>query len=256
MTATLTGGFTATIGVNGRAQCPFVGPTKSQTTQDRPYGNAKFPGPFSCREGSVAQSHWMVVSSVVSLFYGSRPAAIARFVVAVYVYAVNRVLGRWSRTHVGVEVLDRVFPSVANGDPTTAIIGVVLVSGVEAPMLHQVPYCVLRSESQSVLRDVFLALDLTTRPGSASKISAGDLGFRVASASAQPQVEASVVSSEVSNHRQLSELSAREVLKAVVSGEYDLLSHDMSFLVRRGLVRAGKGYSPCSARFILAGGAC
>jgi hypothetical protein len=67
------------------------------------------------------------------LFFGSRPPAILRRVVAIVVDAIDRHSGR-RLAHVGIEIFKRE-PSFANGDAAAAVMGIVVVAWVKTARL-------------------------------------------------------------------------------------------------------------------------
>lgn len=77
-------------------------------------------------------------SSIVRLFYTSRPSTIRRFVVSIHVDAVDRAT-RWTWSHVANESAERIPPLCAHRDAAATVISVVLMLGVEATLLCAEP---------------------------------------------------------------------------------------------------------------------
>ena len=86
------------------------------------------------------------VSPVMSLLLARCPAAIPRFIVAVYVNAINGVL--WGRltAHVGEKCGVVIAPLVANRYPATAVILPFDIIGGEAPLFYSAPCSIFRSK--------------------------------------------------------------------------------------------------------------
>lgn len=78
------------------------------------------------------------------------PSAVARFIVAIVVDAINRVLGRRLRSHVLVEVEKGVAPAIADGDATSAPFAKTRVLGIGASLNQTRPGAMLSSVIQSV----------------------------------------------------------------------------------------------------------
>jgi hypothetical protein len=112
----------------------------------------------------------------------SRPPTVTGLVVAVVVDAIDgAAVG--SLAHVGEEVGEGV-PALADGDPSSAVVGPVLASGVVAALEHGLPDSVAASALASMFRpktpaaedssggevvrrcDVFAAAVASTEPGS------------------------------------------------------------------------------------------
>lgn len=87
---------------------------------------------------------------VHALFSGGGPSAVTRFVIAVYVNAVNRMLRGWARPHVLVEVLERLQPPIAHRDATTAIPREVFLRHSGATADHPGPRSILTALRESV----------------------------------------------------------------------------------------------------------
>lgn len=82
-------------------------------------------------------------SLIDSLFSWSCPAAIARLVIAVRVNAIDRVVFRRSRPHVGVEVLEAVEPSLADRNAASPVASVVFATETAASVFDTGPRKVL-----------------------------------------------------------------------------------------------------------------
>jgi hypothetical protein len=77
------------------------------------------------------------------LLLGCRPPDIARFVVAIVVYAINTMLRRRCSTSIFQEPLERVEPRLTNRNPTTSIVPKVISRGIVAPLFDTLPAAIL-----------------------------------------------------------------------------------------------------------------
>ncbi len=80
----------------------------------------------------------------------ARPAAIARFVVAIVVDPVKRMLGRRPPTNISEECLERLLPSVADADAPAAVMDPSAQFRVRATFAHLTPRLVFRRTAHSV----------------------------------------------------------------------------------------------------------
>jgi hypothetical protein len=112
--------------------------------------------------------------AVLRLLCWGFPSAILRLVWAVIVYSAER-FSRWALAHVGEELCEGVFPSIANGDPAATIRREFVVPRVQASLLHGSPRLVLSGLSHAVLKvsriaDVLASLAFCSQ-------AAGELGL-------------------------------------------------------------------------------
>lgn len=110
-------------------------------------------GPFGNTQGLAVMSEHFVSSAVSGLLFYSTPLAVARSVITVIVDSIYRMLRGGRIAHVGVEIRERVSPPVANGNPSSPIVPVVLVSGPVASGEHSAPSNIRHCSMHSVLRD-------------------------------------------------------------------------------------------------------
>lgn len=102
----------------------------------------------SLRLSVVGQNADVALVSILGL--ARDPLAVVGRVGAVVVSAFNCVRGRWARTHVGVEVLERVAPAVTHGYTPAAVVFVVLAGLPVAPVFDLAPRSVFRAFGHSV----------------------------------------------------------------------------------------------------------
>lgn len=143
---------------------------------------------------------------IISLLFRRGPTAIGWFIVTVVVYAVKR-RSLWALSHVGDEV-DKVKPSFAEGDSTTAVPVKTFVAWALAPFLHGNPGIVCRSMGFTMAPMRVLAT-IPTRanqafaglcPSAAKKVTP-DRGFFPARTQTQPHWEPTVIFG-ATKHRQ------------------------------------------------------
>ncbi len=90
------------------------------------------------------------VLPVIHLLQPCRPAAIARLVVAIVVLSVKRMLRRWSLTHVGNEVRERMKPALTYRDAPRTIRFKLRCVRIAAAGFHARPYPILWRVLQAV----------------------------------------------------------------------------------------------------------
>lgn len=127
---------------------------------------------------------------VLALFLHRGPTAIDRFVVAIVVDALNRVLQRRARTHVGKEARERLAPRCADFDSAASVTVVVGTRGVLASHDHVLPDTILGRLAHAVRarsRSARVVIEATaTRCMAASKATGRYLIRPAAVASAAP----------------------------------------------------------------------
>jgi len=83
------------------------------------------------------------IGLVSILSFNVSPDAVLRAVVAVDIKALDTVLGTGPQPHVLKEQL-KSLPSVADGNASTAVVGVALVAGIFAALSNTLPALILR----------------------------------------------------------------------------------------------------------------
>lgn len=114
------------------------------------------------------------------------PSAITRLVIAFSVDAINRVLGRWARSHVRVEVGEVVQPSLTHPHPASTVACEVSPRHARAAVDHVRPSSVFRRLGQAMrgFRAQHLSLDAPTRVRASEIVNLNGL-LRAARASHQ-----------------------------------------------------------------------
>lgn len=86
--------------------------------------------------GPAANTAWLIQP----LFSWCRPSAIIGLVIAVAIDAIDRVLRRWARTHIGMERIEGFAPLLTNRNAATAIPSEIFVfRGATATIVHSEP---------------------------------------------------------------------------------------------------------------------
>lgn len=111
---------------------------------------AKNSGPLYYWPRLTIGGDYVISSRVGGLLSFGSPSAIIGLVVTVIVFAVNGMLLAGPRPHIGIEVLERRQPAVANADSTPAVIGKARILLVEAPYFHICPCLIFRKPTHSV----------------------------------------------------------------------------------------------------------
>jgi hypothetical protein len=93
--------------------------------------------------GNAVMSKHSITTSVIRLLFGSRPTAVARFVVAVVVDPVNLVLGRWLASHIFQEVRERVEPSLTDCNAALPVAVITAVGFAKTSSAHGYPRAIL-----------------------------------------------------------------------------------------------------------------
>lgn len=88
-------------------------------------------------------------AAIVRLLFRCGPVAIIRRVTGVVLAALNRVMSRWSRTHVGIEGWE-IVPAVTNRDASAAIVLPTVSFRIGTAPFHQRPYAIFSRCSQAV----------------------------------------------------------------------------------------------------------
>jgi len=106
--------------------------------------------PGDCQRDAV-RGETSVAASVARLFFFGRPVAVTRFVVAVVVPPLDRMLGRRLWPHVGQKALEGI-PSFADADASTAVVFPRDAAGVPAALADIDPGIPFRCSTSAVLK--------------------------------------------------------------------------------------------------------
>lgn len=85
-----------------------------------------------------------VIRSISHLLFSGSPSAILRRIRAVIVDSVNAVFRRWTATHIGQEVVERIKPALAESDATDVATGIVAL-GIKTTGLEVAPSAIFRA---------------------------------------------------------------------------------------------------------------
>ncbi len=165
------------------------------------------------------------VPPIVALLNTSRPAAIARLVVAVIIrVAINRVSSRRDRSHIGEEIGKGVHPAIANGNTPSAVVLPMAMTGIGAALFHASPSIVFRRSLgpprpisvNRVQGDRFFNLETAaTLDSSAVKMITSDFTNVAALAAAKPPSPATCIRRSLFNNRQSAKAHADRVCSSI-----------------------------------------
>lgn len=142
----------------------------NQSAVKRSRKNTKTVGPFSDCLGFTVEGNDLISSSIAKLFRTCGPSTIIWRIRAIVVDPIKRMLGRWSRPHVSVEVLESI-PSVANNNSTPSPVVIVPKARIIAALFHVSPdavFCCLVHimRFDSIRRNFFLQASTAFRVSS------------------------------------------------------------------------------------------
>lgn len=106
--------------------------------------------PSGDRQRDTVSSETSVAASVARLFFFGRPVAVTRFVAAIVVPPLDRMLGRRLWPHVGQKALEGI-PSFADADASTAIVFPFNTAGIPAAFTNSDPGIPFRCSAFAVL---------------------------------------------------------------------------------------------------------
>lgn len=121
----------------------FDAPSFLEPSLNRVTVAAYFDAPLRDSKRLTVERDEFVSAGVVKLLNVARPSAVFFFIATIYINAVNRCSG-WSFSHVGKKVLKAINPSLTNGNPPSAVVGVSESLWVGASLNHVVPRTVCR----------------------------------------------------------------------------------------------------------------
>ena len=152
---------------------------------------SEITSPFRKRSGFAAPIQNHVVASVVALFHASRPAHVARLVMAVVVDTIQGQLWRWPLSHVAQERSEIAPPRLHDRNPPTAVVVEQMVARVQASRLDAFPEGIFGRAFAAVLRQQvatdFTVEATTTARDTAKQVRARDKGLITAVARAVPR---------------------------------------------------------------------
>ena len=120
-------------------QCLFESPSPAKPATQCRIVDANPTSPRANAHGFTVERDSLGTTSVLSLFHYSCPPTVLRFVVAVIVNSVNRIVETWLLSHVSQKVCKRLQPSLANCDASSTIAVIVRGARIVATSLHFLP---------------------------------------------------------------------------------------------------------------------
>lgn len=131
--------------------------------------DACFSTPSSYRLLFPIPFNHSITPLIVGLLIESGPSAVARRVGAIVVNAIDFMLGRRSRPHVGIESNERFAPSRTDANPSGSIPPMSSVSGRMASANHVLVNRIFRRLGQAV-RDVSVSRDLALKTATRASV--------------------------------------------------------------------------------------
>jgi hypothetical protein len=96
-----------------------------------PAGFARLSAPFG-------NELWIAWRAIVCLFFSRSPAAVAWFIIAIVIDTVKAKIWRWF-AHVGVKILEVIYPAFADGNSSAAVPNVSRIIRVQTAIFHPFP---------------------------------------------------------------------------------------------------------------------
>ena len=110
---------------------------------------------YPCKPGGLRIQLLVVdMTPVPCLLGASRPSAVLWRIWAVVVNAINGMVGRRARSHIGKEGREATAPTVADRNPTTSPASILPVSGVITTMTHAAPRSIFGGDSRFAIAAV------------------------------------------------------------------------------------------------------
>jgi hypothetical protein len=122
-----------------RCNDPGDGPFHRQTNLDRTSLETGSSGPSSNTIGDAVVSDLAWKGTVATLFCRKSPPNISRLVVPIVIDPVERVLARWSPTHIREKRTVGFNPHSAYGDPASSISMELRISRIQTAPKHMAP---------------------------------------------------------------------------------------------------------------------
>lgn len=129
----------------------FRKPAAFNTVRNSDRSDSAFARPVSKILRFSERSDWAKTATVFALICFQFPTTIFRCVWTVVVNTLNCVFRRRAQPHISNEIFNRVEPSLANIDPTTAVVHKPLHATIRAATNHTFPCAPLNGRTQAVL---------------------------------------------------------------------------------------------------------
>lgn len=140
----------------GRAKSLFWSPAPEQAQANQSRGEADISRPLGSCSGDSVDGQVVNPPGVVHLLTLRCPSAVARSVVAIVVFPLQRMVWRWLQPHVYQEVLETVEPSIADLDTSSTVMRELGGVAIQAAAFHRSPATVFAGVRSAVSR-----IDLT-----------------------------------------------------------------------------------------------
>lgn len=142
------------------SNCPNNIPSFADTHMSNIGVKSDIPTPFCVRFSHAVDSDPVRSGRVKLLFLSRCPTTIARFIISIIIYTVNRVFWGWSWPHIFIKILKAVLPSLANLNPSPTVSTPSYMRGIFTPVFHAPPYCINRGVRHPVRIHSIIITDL------------------------------------------------------------------------------------------------
>lgn len=119
-------------------------PAFSDAIPDKISGPSHPLCPLISRKSFTSKGQPARLLGVLGLLAWRGPSTVTRFVVAVVVHSLDRMLGAWSWSHVSVKRRKGFAPFIANSNPSSSVVLVALVLRIAASTLQPLPRLISR----------------------------------------------------------------------------------------------------------------
>jgi len=135
-------------------ESPINRPSAAKPGRNYTRVNVKRPRPFGDVQCLSVVSQEGVAALVFILLASRNPYAISGFVIPVIILSLDSE-SLWARPHVSKEVLERISPTLANGNPSTSVVFKILILRITAAILYVCPRFVgIRCSTITISRPV------------------------------------------------------------------------------------------------------
>jgi len=220
---------------HGALDRPFI-----KTSSKCYSGDSQAFGPLSYGERFPIERDFTGNSRVILLRAHSCPSAIARFVIFIIVYSIQRMLRAGAWPHIFAERLKGIDPSLTDLDTPAAIIGEAPVSRVCTSVNHAFPCLILCgfAHAMSWLRPSSMVS--ATKRFPANEIATCNTAFLAAFAPANPIRRLLRIEAGVTKYSPSAKTLSSEIVSNCLRNGYNLSSHVRTPFtnVMRGLMSA------------------
>jgi hypothetical protein len=144
---------------HGFRQSTFDGPAATYSAYNCTLIESEFANPLGHCLSSSVECHPSVVSFIVVLLLQCNPSAIFRRIRTIIVNAIQFGLRKGPISHICIKCRERIAPSFANVNASSAIIAVGMCVWIVAPLFHRMPYVIDGAVGKSMFFTVVATVD-------------------------------------------------------------------------------------------------